>query len=313
MNSTKISFFVLFFLLFVVQSCKLETAKASSQRELIILSDYLQASDTILFRSFSKEKKVTIRIKNMRTEKIIGLIRNEGFAIEGDVIMLERLTDVYKMSKGSLLQRLNFIDDLSSEQQKLSSQLYGFIGYGIDPFIVANTKKRTVQVYNDLLTASFVSQLDEKETVMMLSPIMHKLKKVDANVWIKTFSDSLLPSSVLRDTSKSYPILTLYSDFSSNRDSLLNYSNRFLSYPNSKSTGTFFNLRSIAIVNQAQNYIPAKEFIHYCLEEKNNYRINNYLNTFPIEQTIFRKYTISQEKLVEYNQFVKRLLRKINE
>ncbi len=315
MISKKISFLFLITVLFFLFSCKIETAKAPENKQLIILSDYLQNSDTTLFKSFLSDEHVTMQIVNMQSDKIIGLIRNEGFNIQADIIMVKNLSDAHKMSKRSLLQRIDFIDDLTEVQQKFSSKLYNFIGYGVDAFIVANSKERTIRIYNDLLESKFINNLSSKETITMLSPIMQKLKKVAANQWVKVFSDSSRTKSILVDSlNRALPILTLYSDFSSNKDALLDYGNRLLRYPNSKSTGTFFNLRTIAIINQAQNYSTAKSFVLYCLTEKNNKRINKELNTFPvsISNKIFRRYNVSQEKLVEYHQIVDRLLKKID-
>ncbi len=315
MISKKIYFILVFITILLVASCKIETAKPPVNKELIILSDYLEESDTLLFESFIKEQQnLSLKIVNMQADKIIGLIRNGGFNVQADIIMVKNLSDVHKMKKSSLLQRINFINKLTPEQQKFSSQLYSFFGLGIDPFIVANSRKSNVRIYNDLLDAKFINKLNDKETVTMLSPIVNKLKKVEANLWVKNFVDSSLSISFLKDsTYKELPILTLYSDFSTNKDSLLDYSSRFLCYPNSKSTGTFFNLRTITIINQAQNYLTAKEFIFYCLEEKNNRRINNYLNTFSIssQNKVFRRYNVSQEKLVEYHQIIGRILRKL--
>jgi len=314
MNSKKISFFFLFLLSISVLSCEIETAKAPENKQLVILSDYLNQSDTVLFQSFIRQENVSMQIVEMKADKIIGLIRNEGASIHADIIMVESIFDIHKMSKRSLLQRINFSNEIGEDEQKFSSWTYNFVGFGVDPFVVANSKKNNVRIYNDLLSARFVNDLDKKETISMLSPIMHKLKKVKANKWIKMFSDSSVRIIELKDTlNTGLPILTTYSDFSSNKDTLLDYSNRFLMYPNSKSTGTFFNLRTIGIVDQAQNYTVAQDFIFYCLEEKNNKRINNKMNTFSISPSkeVFRKYSVSQEKLVEYNQIVMRLLQKV--
>jgi len=315
MNSSKFAFFFLFLISIVLFSCTIETAKAPKDKQLIILSDYLTQSDTSLFFSFLHEENVSMQIVQMQADKIIGLIRNEGANIHADVIMVKTMSDVHKMSKRSLLQRIDFSQDLSQQQARYASWIYNFVGYGIDPFVVASPKNKTVRIYNDLLESKFVNELNEKETISMLSPIMHKLHKVDANIWVKTFSDSSVSKLALRDSMKrNLPILTLYSDFSSNKDTLLDFSNRVLSYPNSKSTGSFFNLRTIAIINQAQNYSVAKDFIFYCLEDKNNRSINKALNTFPISpaKEIFRKYNVSQEKLVEYNQIIARVLKKLH-
>ena len=148
-----------------INSCSLETAKASRDKKLIIVSDYLYSSDTVLFRDFSKSNNVSIQIETMKTDNIIGMVRNEGHNIQADLILMKSLYDVYKLNKRSVLQAIHFESELDKATKKISSIENNFIGLGIDPFIIANSSGRKVRTYNDLLRTNYINNLPEKEVI----------------------------------------------------------------------------------------------------------------------------------------------------
>ena len=316
-----IHFRILFFIiaassiLLSSNSCSIETAKPSTEKELFIISDYLSESDTIIFQEFINKEKVILQIINMESDKIIGLTRNQGTNVQADLILVKSLYDIHKISKRDILHTINFSKELSTTEQKHSSWKFNYVGFGLDPFIIACPENNFIRTYNDLLQTSFVNELSERELISMLSPVMYKMKRVKANKWIKKFiSHSKNKMTVLDSNGRMLPILTTHSSFSTNQDTILNYQQRIISYPNSKSSGSFFNIRTIGIVDQAQNYIEAKAFINYYLTSENNIKLNKRLHTFSIHPNneSFRRYKAPNEKLIQYYQIVDRLLKKLN-
>lgn len=298
-----------------LNSCSLETAKASHDKQLIIVSDYLNSSDTVLFRDFSKSNKVSIQIETMKTDNIIGMFRNEGHNIQADLILMKSLYDVYKLNKRSVLQAIHFESELDEATKKISSIENNFIGLGIDPFIIANSSGRKVRTYNDLLRTNYINNLPEKEVIPLLSPIISKLKKVKANKWVKDFYFNQVKSDTLRDSIGSFlPILTSYSDYSTSEDSLLNFQNRFLTFPNGRSSGTHYNVRTAAIINQAQNYSTAKQFILHFTNLQNNKSLNKKLHTISYldESHSFKKYTESPDDLIHFYKIAERVINKLD-
>lgn len=298
-----------------INSCSLETAKASSNKQLIIVSDYLNSSDTVLFNEFSKTNKVSIQIETMKTDNIIGMFRNQGHNIQVDLILMKSLYDVYKLNKRSVLQAIHFESELDEATKKISSIDNNFIGLGIDPFIIANSSGRKARTYNDLLRTKYFNNLPEKEVIPLLSPIISKLKKVKANKWVKDFYSNQVKSDTLRDSIGSYlPVLTSYSNYSTSEDSLLNFQNRFLTFPNGRSSGTHYNVRTAAIINQAKNYSTAKQFILYYTSPKNNKSLNKNLHTISYldESHSFKKDTESPDDLIHYYKITERVIKKLD-
>jgi ABC-type Fe3+ transport system substrate-binding protein len=307
--------------LILMASCSIETAKPSKNKELVIASDYLEAKDTILFQSFAHKNSIRISIYNLSADKIIGTIRNKEANSGIDVIMLKSLYDISRLDKRDILQSIDFTNKISHSAIKYSSWKYNYVGFGIDPYIIAFDLKsdNKVSMYNDLTNHNYISNLDDNQYPPLLAPVFKKLNKVKGNQWIKDFLDHSVANpipgdTVLNDTLyRRLPVLTILSEFKSNKKLNPLYKNRSFLLPNERSNGTFYNLRSIAIVDQASNYTSAIDFIFFCIEEENNTKINQKLNTYSIypSQSNFRKYNTSSEELFPYYSMTERIKSKL--
>lgn len=302
---------------FILTSCSIDTASAPKDKVLVIASDYLFEKDTLLFSSFVKEQKVAIKILHISTDKIIGNIRNTGSNSGIDVVMVKSVYDIFKLNKRDILHNIR-LDELDSKEKiKYSSATYNYFAFGIDPYVVfnANVNPFKVKTYNDLTNHQFLNELEEREITPFLSPVMHKMKRVQANNWMKKFLNNSRKISESTDSMKLYaPILTTLSCYHQRLKSDTIYFNRSISYPNKKSTGSFYNLRTFGIIKQAENYMSAKNFISFCLTSKNNSVINSKIGTISIHpsKNDFRKYSTSIEKLIEQYILVDRVVRKFD-
>jgi len=213
------------------------------------------------------------------------------------------------------LQQIYFKEELHPSIQKISSSKFNFVGFGLDPYIIANSDGLKARTYNDLLRLKHFNLLPKRELIPMLAPISSKLKKVKANRWIRDFSENSLTEKNFVDSNLSkLPILTTYREYTTNENTLYNFENRFLTYPNARSNGSFYNVHSMSIVKQAQNYSLAKKFILFYTLEENNLLLNKKNHTVPVlgESSQFRKYKELPEKLMYYYQTVERVLQKID-
>lgn len=304
-------------LLSVLWSCRLETAQPVKQKQLVIASDYLSESDTLLFRSFSESSNTRITILPWKKSKIIGEFRNNKYNTGIDVIMMKSMYDVHDLHKRKLFQPLKVSVNLKEEYLDFSSERYDYFGFGYDPYIVAypQNERATIKMYNDLKRYKYIKDLNESELIPMIAPILGKMKKTEAHLWIKrmyehNYADSLLSDSLI----SRMPILTNYSNFQKNRNGKL-YKNKVILMPNNKSTGTFYNLRTMAIAFQAEHYTEATEFIDFHLSEENNRSLNKKMKTIAINSSEagFRKYYVHSEEMLEYYTLIERSLNRFSE
>jgi hypothetical protein len=316
---------LLFLLISVlVTACSIETAKTAPNKQLVIVSDYLNEQDTVLFSSFAKEKGVSIEIQTMNIDRIIGLMRNKGDNSGIDVVMVKSLFDIQKLDWLEMLQTIDYSEHLPEEISKYSSWKYNYVGIGIDPYVIAYDERsdHPIKTYNELTSSDFFNFLQENEEPPMLAAIYSKLKKAQANNWIKNYSKRSFAPPLPQDsianldsllTNRS--VLTLYSTFHLEKKSAEILKHKTFLYPNEKSTGAFYNVRTIGFIQQAQNYTIAKEFAIYYAQTKSNATLNSALNTLPINSNKqkFRKFTISAHDMIQYYGIVDRVLAKVKE
>lgn len=309
-------YLLLLFLGTFLYSCEIETARPKKNKHLTIVSDYLNSSDTVIFQNFSRRNSIKIKIVHLSPSKIIGQFRKEKFNHGFDLILLQSMTDVLDFHKKDLLHPLVKGNHFNEMDANYSSEKFDYIGFGYDPFVVAMSKEQptTIRMYNDLTRHKFKTDLSDNELIPMFAPILSKMNRVDANSWVKKFFDNSKPDSLYNDSiGRNLPLLTTYSSFfNSNKSNQIK--NKKIIFPNTKSTGTFYNLRTFCIANQAENYDESISLIHYFLSKKNNGVLNKKMNTIPIHSNDlgFRKYYMSSEKMSQYFLTVERLLRKLN-
>ena len=297
----------------VFSSCKIETAKPSAHKKLVIASDYLNVKDSTLFTQFEKESKIDIKIIHLSSKKIEDLLQTKKNNSGIDVVMLKSMKDVVDLQKNKLFHPLKEGIHFQTKNANYSSEKYNYVGFGYDPYIVVTKSgaSHSVRMYNDLTRQKFTTDLTKDELVPLMAPILAKTRRMDANNWVKRFYGMAKRDSIINDSIQSNtPFLTYYSSYMSNPA----FKKKNCVFPNTKSTGTFYNLRTIIIVEQAENYTSATEFIKFALTPSHNEVMCKRLNIIPLDSSRhFRKYYLSTEKMIAYYLTVERLNVKLKE
>jgi len=304
--------FFSFIILFFSIGCKLENAKPETDNELIIVSDYLEAKDSMLFEKFASKNDVRVIIKDMEVNDVIGAFRNYKYGVGIDILMLKSLYNVNRLSKNDYFQSVsNF-----SKESSFNSLKYNYIGFGIDPYVLAYNPDTllSVRTYGDLKSNLFVTDLGDELMIPMLAPVMAKMDKVQSSKWIRSFRNNQMKITK-RNVDTSMVFLTTLSSYNKKYQSdslLMNYS-EFI-YPNNNSKGTFYNLRTFAIVDQAENYSIAKDFILFYTEEKRNKSLCSEMSIISINEQNkpCRLYKVKSEKLLQYYNSIQRIFIKLD-
>ncbi|MDG1147224.1 MAG: hypothetical protein P8N52_02850 [Crocinitomicaceae bacterium] len=286
-------------LLLTLAACSIETAKTPPQRKLIIASDYLQAKDTLLFHRFAKENAVHISIETMSADSLIERIRTKQANSGIDVVVLESLYDVTRLDKRGLFHPID-LRAKTPEAIHYSSLSYNYIGFGIDPYIIAHEQNNsyTIKTYNDLTHFNYVSALAQKHAPILLAPILKNLTEEQKGQWIKQYTKHAISKPIPRDSLLNdslfnrLPILTTQSNFKLNKVSNSTYKSKTLLFPKKTAKDCYYNLRSLAVISQASNYTTAISFIDFCTTKKVNLALNEVLNTSSIYSN---QYGIKQE------------------
>lgn len=302
--------------LFGLNGCYVKSAKAEKNKQLIIVSDYLMPSDTILFKDFAKKENLQLIIRNEKVDNIIGAFRNQGYSTGYDLIMLKSMYDVYQLHP---IDCLHDIDHLANEFSTYKSNRFDYIGFGIDPYITIAHKDSVISLegYNDLHEVPFISNLSDEDRIPMYASLMNDFDRVGTYHWIRDFKKSEQNLAYIqRYQTKETPILlTSYSDFYSGfeEDSILSYYTE-IGFPSLTLSGGFYDMHTVCIVNQAEHYTAAESFLSYLLTEEVNIRINATLNTMDLyatEKEIGITSTPSSDQ-IQYYGMIKRILNKLN-
>lgn len=300
----------------------MENASSSKNKTLIIASDYLNEEDTLMFSDFAKKENVRIIIKHIDASSLIGETQGNQYAHGIDLVMMKSLYNVYNLSRTDLFHPINHIKEEFGELGELDrfmSTEYNYIGIGIDPYVCVSNPDTNViiRTYNDLKHTRFITSLAEDELIPMLAPLMSSFNKVKAYEWVESVFKNKLPLKDLDSNSaQSTPVLlTTFENYSSNfkGDSLLSkYTN--LSFQNSSSSGTFYNMRTVCIIRQAQHFVAATSFLNYYLLPQNNRRLNGKLNTMSVTNTDrdILLYQVNSDELMQYYLIFKRILSRLN-
>lgn len=246
MNLFKINAIIFLFLLV---GCSADNVPKNTKVHLTIASDYLQPSDTTLFSFISDSLNITLEIRKMSSDQLIGKIRNERFNTGIDLVMMRSSFDVNK------LRRLDIFHPLTTAQLRNRWRDHNVIPLAIDRYVQIN-KIDSLYNLNDSLVAPKTYQLiPDEELVVYLSfgfdysdPVLASgsIKKVRGK-YIKSrnelwrCNELILLESALESTSK---------------DSLFNQFN----WEKPLETNAY-NVLTIGIVNQAPNFKSAIPFI----------------------------------------------------
>jgi len=309
MLSVKWFYLLLISFLLGTSACTIESAHVPENRELIIASNYLTLSDTILFTSYEKTEKVEITLMCLTTEQILNRLNNMEASANIDLLLLNSLGDVNKFNKEGVLHPTDYSYMAPEALNSYASNQYNYLGFGIDPFILSYDKggKNTIFTYNDLTRHPFQNCVEHGDLPILLAPTLEKLKKVDGNNWIKKFMAYSTDCGNCSD-SLNLPVLSKYSYFVEQ-----NSQQHDFIFPSRNTTGCFYDLRAACIVNQASNYSEAKFFVFHLTKEEVNIVWNEHMHTLSAfsTNTNFRKYQTRSSRLIPYYSMIERVLSKL--
>jgi len=171
---------VLVFLLIVLfGACTIEKARPFKKQQILIASDCLRPSDTILFKSFKKHYKIRVRILYLPVDSLQSKLKTEGTATEIDAVILSSVYSMYTFEKSKLLQKVPREDIFNPILNKYHSKSGKWTGIGIDPYVFINLKDtlKRVHSYKDLLndTKWCTTLKTDEEWYPFYSNIVHKI------------------------------------------------------------------------------------------------------------------------------------------
>lgn len=313
-------------LLISFYACNMEEARPAKTQKLLIVSDCLEAKDTLFFSDFIYKNGIKIKILHLSADDLEKVLIKEGVNTEIDLIILSSMFDMSEFEKKNLLQRIHKGEVPINLPKRYVANSKKWAGIGIDPYVLITLKDSTgkIRTYKDLTkTSKWCSTLKSKsDWYPFYAPIVKRMdpkKEYNSLDWIKHFQSNDLGILKEKDSvSQCDILLSRYSVFRT--DSIIQKT-RFkkgkLIFPNQRTGGSYYNMYCFGIVSQARNYQNALSFFDYLMKESVNKRINNKWKTFPIitnnespyfyQNIRYKKYGITPIQFIDYYNRVRKV------
>lgn len=260
--------FGLLLLMLLLASCGLETAHSDKSQKLVIASDFLYPKDSVLFKNFTKKRKIRICVEHLSADSIQKRLAKEGYNSTFDLVFVKSLigvralekTKFQRFSKSNLKENL---DNLKAFHHR------EWLVLGLDPYLFSfvpdtleypDTYKQLTQKYNWA-----TPNIDELDVLLIhAKQQLKKGKKYNYKVWRKGFFKNNLPFVAGNDSTLSRQFLVLKNS-TFQKDSLFEKARkkRELIYPNQNVGGGYADRVCAAIVFQAKDYANANALLQF--------------------------------------------------
>ncbi len=257
-------------LLLFFSACGIEEADSTTTRELIIVSDFLKANDTILFKQFSKANNIHVKIKFLHADSVNKILQKDGFNSKFDLVFVRSLQSVKDLKSITFhhLSRKTIKESLFNFRP---FQNNSWFAVGTDPYVFSAVSDTTEvpTSYRDLSQKFNYSSLNPSENAVLLAHVKYLTKKKPSyySLWKKSFERNYVPFIAGTDSLPSNQFLLIKwshylenSILKKNKKRSVNY---FLN--NSK---LYADRKCIAVVLQAKNFKNACLFLSF-LNSKN--------------------------------------------
>jgi hypothetical protein len=298
----------------VFASCHTERAKPLERETLTIASDFLDEDDTLLFSGFVKKYNVRLIIRSMSTDGVIGLIGNAEYNSGLDLILSSSSQSAFRLSKQHIFQSISEDDsDLQIAHEYFSTK-YDYVALGIDPFVISYASDSTItaRTYQDLFKIPHYHTLNRDDILCFMSPLRHEKNQVETYKWIERWYNLAVERPKSGAISDSLPAtLRRYSQ-------LEDINAGVIYYPDGLRSGCYYDLSTMGIVKQAENYLTAKKFISYYSNPGHNSIINKKLQTYPLfdylasRQNKFTLNSVKSETFLQYHGIIDRIINKLD-
>lgn len=280
-------FLPILFVVILLHSCGLETAKPFKHQFVILASDCLTPKDSTLFSAFSQSSGIKVRILHLTSDQIKSRLSNERIETEIDAMLLSSSYDALQTESSNLLQKIpldSFPTDLNTKYRSRRQMLAGL---GYDPYVIIKRKEATAtKNYASLLNSD--GYTTDLKDISSIAPfylfLYHKHSgnaAYSADAWIEDLSSKCIKKLSEKDTLIYAQLLfTKRSHFLKKKENaFISYRDGELIFPNQRIGGSYYDMPSMGIVKQARNYSNALELLRFLTTKQGNRKLNKRLQT----------------------------------
>ncbi len=268
-------------LVLCLMGCAIEEAKPSEKQQLVIASDYLSPSDTVLFSDFIKKSGIQIRILTLSPEKIKSHIERFKNNAQFDLVMLGKLSSVltlenvkfHNLSNAYLSKYANSLKIFHNRQWIVSS---------LDPYFFSFERDSSAipELYDQLGSGFMWASPDKDKWDLFdvyFTYYLSGLKEENSKRIKEQFSLNEVEFFQSNDSVRNQQfLLHKNSSYLSSKTLFSNKKRELSKSTNIRGFGVYADRKCMAIVNEAKNIGNASEFLSYWDE---HYSRENFLPT----------------------------------
>lgn len=301
--------FLLFLLLLSILGCDIPSAAPEKNPTLVIATDQLMEKDSLLFSQFGKKHHAEIVLKEMSVDSLIGLFQADPYAIGIDIILVHKAYDMRQVQQNNLLEGLKK-EDFPPEAQLSNSKT--FITSGIDPYVCVSKKNTHIRIYDDLNHLPYLQHLSHKSLTHFFAPYEKRLHRSKTFERVEKLHEKALEMNIWNaDSAKT--ILATYSDYKmKSPDDSIWYNFTNIQFPNSTTSGVFYDALTAGIIRQSSNYQLSTELLQWIVSQKINQRFTKNRGYDSIYNNgKYRPFKSPIDALMQYHTMIERMLEEV--
>lgn len=264
-------------LVLIQSSCSIQEVKDYHPDELILASDFLDASDSLIFRDYEKSSGIRVRIVHLSSDSIIRHFEQYGYNSQFDGVFLNSSYTLNRLSKKEILHPLS--DKIKEQPVAIRSPKNDWIVLSYDPYILQQADSGTViQTYNELTYgARWARILTSDEQAAFEASVLHQFGRsgrAKSFTWLQSMNEQMNTSN---------PDSSGIAGFALNRFSKIDLATKRYTIPNQVRGGAFYDGLGIAALRHSSNYTVINELIEFYLNPHYNQKLAGRMQAFPIE------------------------------
>lgn len=256
-------------------SCSIDEVVTPEKGYLVIASDFLEAKDSILFRNFSEQKKVVVKIKHLNTDSILSHFKQFKYNSQFDAVLLKSSYNLYRLSNAGVLNKLPAKIDIHARN---ISKKHTWLAIGFDPYVLDFEDSLAVELNYSELTEhkKWRPILTNNELIPFYATVIEVFGRKKMN----QASDFITKMESLQEYTKKDSLkVALYS---LNMFSISHKTRNQYSFPNQSSTGVYYDCIGFGIISHSKRYSENELLINYMVRQHNNQGIAGKLHVFPL-------------------------------
>lgn len=307
--------FLLFMVLGILSGCYYEVAKPPKIQHVHIASDVLTSSDSVLFNSLKKFKRIRVHIHHLSIDSLEELLSEEGIATQIDMVFFTSIEEGLKFEKKGRLQTILHEEKLPRRLIKHFSISKKLMGIGYNPYVVKQKRSDSTQTltYADLGLKKKWQSCERNHLLPFLAGVQSGYRRQNATLfsaWVERFINQ--QSSGIDSISNSTVSFGRFTDCTAS----LVQSER-IQFPNQQLKGCYSDMVVAGIIRQARNYSAALDVLNTLDYQLFLTALNKSFNTFPASSNSINykgqsvlMYPISPIRLTPYYATCRKVLEK---